>query len=184
MERRDKLMASNPTATQCRVREAPIVVQKKKSWLDNFGPSGCISPCSAGIPEAEGMSQDVVGFCFGASDEDLLACEVTLKEPGGILTACMLSALAELNYGGFTYEDLLQEMENKRTQLMTKGFVPTLEQKFILNHTTEADPANTEFLMPIGKGLSTSTGGPVKPVRKKKASDYCGLLCQKIGQQR
>jgi hypothetical protein len=170
-EKRQMLM-NNPPQIQCRVRQAPVI--EKKTWFAKIR--------NLFMPSVEDMSQTVVGFCFGAAEEDQLACEVVLKEPGGVLTACMLSALAELNYGGFTYEELLQEMENKRTQLMTKGFVPTLEQKFVLNHTTEADPANTEFLMPIGKGMSIS--GAVKPQRKKTASDFCGLLCKQIGQQR
>ena len=40
--------------------------------------------------------------------------------------------------------------------------VPTLEQKFILNHTTEAEPYDTEFLMPIGKGLSAGSGAVLR----------------------
>ena len=28
-----------------------------------------------------------------------------------------------------------------------------LDQRFVLNHTTMAEPESTEFLMPLGKGL-------------------------------
>jgi hypothetical protein len=171
-----KMLLSNPPNIQCRVRQAPVIA--KKSWFAKIR--------NMFLPDVQGaMEQTVVGFCFGASEESQLACEVVLKEPGGVLTACMLSALAELNYGGdhLTYYKLLEEMEHKREQLMAKGYVPTLEQKFILNHTTEAEPYDTEFLMPIGKGLSAGSGA-VKPQRKKKASDYCGFMCKQIGQQR
>jgi hypothetical protein len=132
------------------------------------------------LPSVSDMDQNVVGFCFGGSDEGELAAEITLKEPGGVLTACMRSALAELNYD-CTYEQLLVEMENKRLQLLDSGpngSKVVLDQRFVLNHTTMAEPESTEFLMPLGKGLLDRA---VKPQREKKAKDLCGLLCKQVG---
>lgn len=130
-------------------------------------------------PSKEDTNQSVLGFCFGASGESELACEVMLGDPHhptGVLTGMMMAALAEMNYQ-CTYKELLEAMEKKRAMLV-KQRVQFLDQHFVLTCTSEAEPEATEFLMPLGRGVFKERAS--KPVRQRGPAELVSSVVHQL----